>query len=420
MSFNPMKEKGLPMDKHLRTWSEFDVKPYDTDTVPPYTRCRVILANGAEFASMWFLRNMSRRIADKATRQTLALTRRTEQQQQKIISLMVPSDESTLAHTIGYEQVAVDLTAWLAQHEPDPYVKAAFDFGLLEDFDHLYRFSNVLDLTQGANKPEDLVGKLTEITIGRPTIDEHRHPFDCLHEHIDSTKADFQTICNIMTLVGAEQQTMNFYMNVVNRPGTELLKKLYAEIGMIEEQHVSQYESLEDPNASWYKMLVCHEYTECYLYYSLMASEELEAFKRLWELHLAMEIEHLQQAVALQRKMENVDALEYLPTSMMEPMVFKSNIDYVRDVLATQARLTADGTQLVSMDQLSKDHRYFKWNNHQTAHGAPSSDVIRNHIDKQGEDYRFETAAHPVSAFRDRSFDHRLNTAAQASERKAG
>ena len=37
---------------------------------------------------------------------------------------------------------------------------------------------------------------------------------------------------------------------------------------MIEEQHVSQYESLQDPHATWLEMLLLHEYTECYLYYS--------------------------------------------------------------------------------------------------------------------------------------------------------
>lgn len=46
--------------------------------------------------------------------------------------------------TIAYEHLAVDLTAVCAMDEPDPYVKQVFDYGLLEDFDHLYRFSILL------------------------------------------------------------------------------------------------------------------------------------------------------------------------------------------------------------------------------------------------------------------------------------
>ena len=46
---------------------------------------------------------------------------------------MSPADQSVLETTLGYEQVAVDLTAWLAQNEPDDYVRETFDFGLLED-----------------------------------------------------------------------------------------------------------------------------------------------------------------------------------------------------------------------------------------------------------------------------------------------
>ncbi len=405
MSFNPIEEKGLPMERQCRSWSDLQPQPYDSQTVPPYTRCRVILMNGTEFGSMWFLRSMARHIGESETRKALAMTRRIEQQQQKAISLLVPGDENTLAHTIGYEQVAVDLTAWLAQHEPDPQVKAALDFGLLEDFDHLYRFANVLDLSPG-RKPEEIVGGMTEITVGRPTIDEHRHPFDSIFPHVDANAADFQTLCNIMTIVGAEQQTMNYYMNVLNRPEMESLRGLYAEIGMIEEQHVSQYESLEDPSSSWYKMLVCHEYNECYLYYSLLQQEEVPHIKRLWELHLSMEIEHLHRAIELQKMMENVDAASYLPGSLPEPFLFQSNIDYVRDVLADQVRLTMDRSDLVPMDQLPEVHRFFQWNAEVNLDGTPSAEVIREHIAEEGQDYRFEAEEHPIEAFRDRRTAH--------------
>lgn len=37
--------------------------------------------------------------------------------------------------TLGYERVAVDLTAWVARSEPDPYLRQTYEFGVLEDFD---------------------------------------------------------------------------------------------------------------------------------------------------------------------------------------------------------------------------------------------------------------------------------------------
>ena len=57
----------------------------------------------------------------------------------------------------------------------------------------------------------------------------------------------FQSILNALTIVSSEQQTMNFYMNVGNRPEDPLARALYLEIAQIEEQHVSHYESILDP-----------------------------------------------------------------------------------------------------------------------------------------------------------------------------
>src|SRR3546814_16380284 len=78
-------------------------------------------------------------------RSTLCLVRRVEQQQQKAVNWLIPGDESVIANTIGYEQVAVDLTSWLARHEPDPYLKKVYEFALLEDYDHLYRYANLME-----------------------------------------------------------------------------------------------------------------------------------------------------------------------------------------------------------------------------------------------------------------------------------
>jgi hypothetical protein len=48
MSFNPPTEKGIPLEKQLRNWSELNIKPYNKHNVDPYTRTRVITMNGIE------------------------------------------------------------------------------------------------------------------------------------------------------------------------------------------------------------------------------------------------------------------------------------------------------------------------------------------------------------------------------------
>ena len=170
---NPFCEKSCPIDKALENWQQLYPRPYNKREVDPYTKTRVILANGAEFEANWFSHQFSRHIDDNDLRRELALTRFIEKQQQIKISLLKPSNESILEHTISYEQLAVDLTAELARHEKDCYVKKTLDFALLEDFDHLYRYANLLEAEQGIYA-EKLVGRYTEIMPGRPTISHHR------------------------------------------------------------------------------------------------------------------------------------------------------------------------------------------------------------------------------------------------------
>ncbi|MBR2053867.1 MAG: hypothetical protein IJ968_03120, partial [Clostridia bacterium] len=259
---NPFLEKYQRVDEKLLNWCEMTPKPYDKYTVDPYTRTRVILMNGTEFENVWFSHQFHRNCQDGDIRRALALIRRSEQQQQKLVAALKPDDETMLEHTIGYEQLAVDLTAHLAKREPDEYVRNALNFALLEDFDHLYRYADFMEMEDGVHA-EKLVGCYTEIMPGRPTVAHHRYPFESVKRPIDNKCADPQTKLTVGIITAAEQQTMNYYMNVCatypNTPG----RALYREIGMIEEQHVSHYGSLMDPKATWLENLLMHQYTEC-------------------------------------------------------------------------------------------------------------------------------------------------------------
>jgi hypothetical protein len=314
-----------------------------------------------------------------------------------VINWLTPGDESTLENTIAYEQVAVDLTAFVARTEPDPYLKQTFEFGLLEDFDHLYRYANLLDLLEG-KKAEQITQGLTEIMPGRPTIAEHRHPYDEMRAHYDKHTVDPLSRLHALTVLSAEQQTMNFYMNMGNRYTEPLARALYLEIGMIEEQHVTQYESLLDPLESWFMQEVFHQYNECYLYYSFLSQESDPRIKAIWELHLGMELEQLRLACEMLRRYEGVEPEEILPKELPEPTLFQENKNYVRQVLATQVDLCTDGTQFVPLDQLPQDARYFQYQ--QAVHdnvAVPSEQVIAEHVQQFGNDYRHMTnGPHPV------------------------
>lgn len=403
MGFNPLDEKGISIDKQGHNWSDLNSKPYDPKQVHPYTRTRVILMNGAETEAAFFLHQFARHEPDPELKRKIALARRLEQQQQKKVNWLIPAAESALEVTIGYEQVAVDLTAWLARTEPDKNVKQALDFALLEDFDHLYRYANLLEMDHGI-KAEDLVGELTEIMPGRPTISEHRHPFDSIRKHINNDTADIITKLHILTIVAGEQQTMNFYMNVGNRYPSELGRGLYLEIAQIEEQHVSHYESLADPTVSWLERMLMHDYNEAYLYYSCMESEDDSRLKKLWEHMLEMEIGHLHADDELLKEHEKRSAKEILPKEFPKDLtLFQSNKEYVRQILEEQVNWSADETDYVEVDKLPKDHRFHEYQKMVNKGGTPSQEVIEQRIKKSGEDYRLQTEGdHPVEKLRTR------------------
>ena len=272
MTFDPLTEQGMPIDQQLRTWSEQAVEPFVSEDVDPYTRCRVILMNGIEVESIMFSHQFARHTDVPEILERLALGRRIEQQQQTAVNWLLPGDESTLELTLGFEQEAVDLTAWLARNEPDPYVRQTLEFGLLEDFDHLYRYANLYEMLEG-KRADRIIDALTEVMPGRPTIQEHRHPHDDIRCHTEKHSTHPQTTLNALTIIAAEQQVMNFYMTIGNRYMEPIARSLYAEIKEIEEQHVTQYESLLDPAQTWIEQWVWHEYNECYLYHSFMQQE---------------------------------------------------------------------------------------------------------------------------------------------------
>lgn len=407
-TMNPFEQSPRPIDSAFKSWSNIYPKPYNKHEVDPYTKTRVILMNGTEFEAVWYSHQYQRHCPDNDLRRELALTRRVEQQQQKVIAALKPVDETILEHTISYEQLAVDLTAVLAKVEPDPMVKAALDFGLLEDFDHLYRYSDLLEMEVGV-KSEQLVGHYTEIMPGRPTISEHRYPFDNIRHCIDSKTASPITKLNVAIITAAEQQTMNYYMNTSALYHNDIGRQLYQEIGLIEEQHVSQYGSLMDTNTTHLECLLMHEYVECYLYYSCYEDETDQYIKRIWEEHFEQEVSHLHNAARLLQKYENKDWQQCIPNGEFpELLKLHENKAYVRDILANTVQNTSKLEHYVPICDVPKDDVFYSFQKqlNEPANEVPTHKIIKEYIHKNGMDYRFQDEEHPIEELRDRSIDN--------------
>src|SRR3954447_490992 len=398
MGFNPLEHRGIPLDRQVRNWRELDVEPVDPDHGDPYTKCRIIAMNGIEIEAILFSHQFARHCPDLDVKRQLAEVRYIEQQQQKAVNWLLPGLASVLETTISYEQVAVDLTGWIARHEPDPYLKQAYEFGVLEDFDHLYRYANLYEMIEH-RKAESIVEGLTEVMPGRPTKFHHRNPADNVREPYDRTTVNPLSRLHALTIMAAEEQTMNFYMNGGPQYMEPIARQLYQEIGLIEEEHVTHYESLVDPGESWWEQLVTHEYNECYLYHSFMEQEPDPKVKAIWELHLNMELEHLRIACELMRRHDGREPQEILAPELPNVLTFEENKQFVRGLLDTQMDLTTLGTGYVR----EAHERFVRMQEKVNGAEPPPSDrVVDTLISLTGRDYRLETEGpHPVEALRE-------------------
>ena len=261
MAIDLLRDKGTPLDRQQFTWKDVVPKPISKLNIDAFTRVRIILMNGIESETIRFSHACAR-MNNQDLQASLARVRRKEQHQQTVVNWLLPADQSPLETTIGYEQVAIEVTAALAQAEPDPYIAQVLRFGLLEDFDHLYRYSALLDRLQGIDANTITQG-YADIVPGRPTADEHRDPLDDLRDPYDKRNAHPLTKLHAYTILSGEHQTHDYYMHYGPWFADPLARQLYAEIASIEEQHVTQYESIIDPTESWIENGCSMRRTKC-------------------------------------------------------------------------------------------------------------------------------------------------------------
>ena len=372
MTFNPLKEKGIALDKQLRCWHDIVKRPFDKHKIDCYSRTRQILMNGIEVEAWGFKHSFARFCDDLELVKLLAEIRRIEDTQQTTVNWMTPAEQSVLETTLGYEQVAVDLTAWLAQNEPDDYVRETLNFGLLEDFDHLYRYAQWAYMIHGIN-PNNILHEQTDVLIGRPTQNHHNDNKIRVRNHYDKNTASPQTKVNILTVLSGEQQTHNFYAEHGMMYGNDDVRRLYGEICDVEEEHVSMYESLIDPTETMFEKLLLHEFTEACTYYNCYKDEQDDQLKLIWEEFLAFELEHLKIAADLIKKHEKRDPEEIIGDTILEPCHFENQKEYVADILLNGE----DNNGYEFIENLPDDWASYKTQKIMSSQGAPSEKAIQ-------------------------------------------
>jgi rubrerythrin len=362
--------KGCPLDRQRFTWRDLVQAPISKLDDDAFTRVRIILMNSIEMEALRFSHAAAR--MNLALREPLAKLRRVEQHQATTINGLLGADHSPLETTIAYEQVAIEITAAVAQREPDEYLAQTYRFGLLEDFDHLYRYSAMLDRLEGKDA-NNILQCYTDILPGRPTVVEHRAPEDDLRRPMDAKTAHPLSKLHALTILAAEQQTHNYYMNIGPLFSDPVARLLYAEIASIEEQHTTQYESIIDPAQTWMEQWLMHEVAEAYNYFGCAQQEKNPRIRALWERFLDYELGHVAHVMELFKQHERRDPMEILPDRLPDPIPFDSQRDFVREVLTREVDLRANGPDYVPMSEESRASLDYR--EHMNSQGSPTEAV---------------------------------------------
>jgi hypothetical protein len=376
MSIDLLRDRGTALEHQRFTWNELTPRPYSKLDDDAFTRVRVILMNGIESEASRFSHACARMNRD--LQPELARVRRIEQHQQTLVNWLNPADQTPLETTIGFEQVAIEVTAAVALKEPDAYLAQVYRFGLLEDFDHMYRYSALMDRVEGKDA-NNLLQSYSDILPGRPTRLEHRHPNDDLRNPYERRSAELLTKLHALTLVAGEHQTHDYYMTIGPTYPDPTGRQLYAEIASIEEQHVTQYESIIDASESWLEKWLLHEANEVYNYYSCVQSESNARVKAIWERFLDYELGQLRHVAGLFEDIEGRDAAEVLGSGKLPaPIEYVSHRDFVRATLRAEVGLSARGAQFVPREQESEETRAYRAQ--VNSEGSPSDRVATGYV----------------------------------------
>lgn len=370
MAIDLLRDRGIPLARQRMSWRDMVGKPISKLDDDAFTRVRIILMNGLELDSL-----RTKQVAlrmNREARATLSELMRVEQHQATTINWLLGADHSPIETTIGYEQTAIEVTASVAQLEPDPYLAQAYRYALLEDFDHLYRYSALLDRLEGKDA-NNITQGYTDIVPGRPTVYHHRAPE---HELVRPYARDARlaTKLHALTLTGGEYQTHDYYMNIGPSFSDPLARQLYAEIASVESQHITHYGSMLNPDEPLLEKLLLTEACEIWNYAGCLAQESNPRVKAIWEKFLDYELGHFQVALQLFKDTQRRDPSEVLGDGKLPDFIqFKSQREFVKQTVLSEVPLRKNGTEFV--DEGAEGQSSLEYRKAVNAEGSPSTTV---------------------------------------------
>jgi hypothetical protein len=370
MTIDLLRDRGTPLSQQRMSWKDMVGKPISKLDDDAFTRVRIILMNGLELDSLRTKQAALRMNRD--ARVPLAQLMRVEQHQATTINWLIGADHSPIETTIGYEQTAIEVTASVAQLEPDPYLASGYRYALLEDFDHLYRYSALLDRLEGKDA-NNIIQGYTDIVPARPTIMHHRAPeHDLLNPY--APDAPLATKLHAITLTGGEYQTHDYYMNIGPIFADPLARQLYAEIASVESQHITHYGSMLNPEESILEKLLLSEACEVWNYAGCLAQETNPRVKAIWEKFLDYELGHFQVALQLFKDTERRDPETVLGNGKLPQFIkYESHREFVRKTIASEVTLRKNGTEFV--EETAEGPSSIEYRDAVNAGGSPSTAV---------------------------------------------
>jgi hypothetical protein len=388
MAINLLQDRGMPLERQRLTWKDMAGKPISKLDDDAFTRVRIILMNGVELDSL-----RTKQVAIRANgeaRVALAQLMRAEQHQATSINWLIGADHSPIETTIGYEQTAIEVTASVAKLEEDEYLAQGYRYALLEDFDHLYRYSALLDRLEGKDA-NNITQGYTDIVPARATFFHHRAPEHDLLEPY-GPDATLATKLHALTLTGGEYQTHDYYMNIGPVFADALARQLYAEIASVESQHITHYGSMINPEESPLEKLLICEANEVWNYAACLEQETNPRVKALWEKFLDYELGHLQVVLRLFKDIERRDPAELLGDGNLPPFIrFESQREFVRQVVETETQLRKRETQFV--DEAEEGESSLEYRDAVNADGSPSTTISKTYRWTAGTELAREDAA---------------------------
>ena len=388
MTINLLQDRGMPLERQRLTWKDMVGKPISKLDDDAFTRVRIILMNGVELDSL-----RTKQVAIRANREArvaLAQLMRAEQHQATSINWLIGADHSPIETTIGYEQTAIEVTASVAKLEEDAYLAQGYRYALLEDFDHLYRYSALLDRLEGKDA-NNITQGYTDIVPARATFFHHRAPEHDLLEPY-GPDATLATKLHALTLTGGEYQTHDYYMNIGPVFADALARQLYAEIASVESQHITHYGSMINPAESPLEKLLICEANEVWNYAACLEQETNPRVKALWEKFLDYELGHLQVVLRLFKDVERRDPAELLGDGSLPPFIrFESQREFVREVVEKETQLRKRETQFV--DEAEEGESSLEYRDAVNADGSPSTTISKTYRWTAGTELTREDAA---------------------------